>query len=235
MPKLLKQKDMDELANDLDLNNRIAYYRRLIDFGYSEARLSCFVATDTTLIGRFANRFAESVAISKDIDLSASDWVAIGNELMEADFGMRMDRFNAASPQNGADVSLTYDDYRAFHRVVFERPRCRVSNQDVALGIKAWSSELLIGDAPTHLTHPMWRKLSVVPEERRRQIFALRHTANVFLRDSTRSFDVRGQHLVKAGRFAVSALKFELLGDKNFYDPTRIRPKPKPKPKSKKP
>lgn len=238
MPKHLTKSDIDELRACVESRQRIEYYCKLEAFGYGEASLSYLVAADKGFIGRFANRYAESVALTKGLYLSDVDWRDVGDSLMDEDFSARLAKFNEGkinaprgSPEEtiAVDLSLEYSDYRAYHAAVFDTVKCSLDKKnETTLGVEAWASELVVGNAPKELTHPMWWHLGNGVIERRNQISQIRHLFGLIWADKNRELDVEGDRDIFEASSVVAGMPFAqvLFGDENFYSPKRWRPRP---------
>ena len=239
MPIPIAQYHVVEIESYLKDYGRVAYYSKIMMYGYAEARLSYFVATDTTLFGKFANRHAAFVAEGKNIYFAPAEWIAIGTELAHADLNARAKKITKArttAESRGepipttADISLEYDDYRKYHADIFNRwGRLDESNNLVALGIKAWASEILVGDAAEELTRPMWQRLRRLSEDTPKQFAEFRSLICVCMSDRSRTLPERMKALFRAGLNACGPLYEIWKNDANFYGEARVRPRPKRK------
>lgn len=236
MPTSLTNSTFGDLEINLKRYGRKYYYSRLVELEYEEARLSRFVVTDTELIGRFSNRYAEAVAVDRDLDFEVLEWHAIGDVLAQSDLGERNKRIvfeRTKKKLEGEpdsiffDVSLGYDEYRRYHAVVFEGwERPNVHGTKVKLGKEAWSLEIVIGDAEKSLVAPLWLRLLDVEENTGDQLAAFRRVVYSALWNRKRQFGRRLTAIGKAVWLGFRPAVSSLMSDKCFYDPERKRRRP---------
>ena len=237
MPTFLDRKSLDALEINLKEQGRLSYYSRLLDLGYEEARLSRFVVTNTELIGRFSNRYAEAVSVQKNLCFEASEWAAIGEALAHDDWKAREKRLikriadaklRGEPIPTSFDVSLGYSEYRSYHADVFNRwIRPNIYNAPVPLGKEAWSLEIVIGDAEETLVAPLWRRMVDVEEYCVDQVFAVCRVVVDALRNGRRPLGQRLKAVAAAFNTGFGPFLDSLERDTNFYKQERIRPKPK--------
>lgn len=114
--KVLSQADILLLKSYADAKDAVSYYELLIEKGYDYGHLALGVVEGNTLAGVAARLYAETVAVDDGITLSESEWQAITNELMQADFLARKQLFNANPSQ---PVELGWQPVLDYHVTVF--------------------------------------------------------------------------------------------------------------------
>jgi hypothetical protein len=114
--QVLSQADILVLKSYADAKDAVSYYEFLIEKGYDYGHLALGVVEGNTLAGAAARLYAETVAADDGITLSESEWQAITNELMLADFDLRKDMFDLDPSK---PVELGWQPVLDYHVTVF--------------------------------------------------------------------------------------------------------------------
>lgn len=118
---------------------RINYYTALASFGNPYGAVGLSVALEHELAGRVANAFFMSVAMDEGVQVTASQWQSIGDELMRQDFAARSAKHIINQDGIVYYEDISYDDIKLYHQVVYN-----TLGNTVPLGqgvsIQAWTA-----------------------------------------------------------------------------------------------
>ena len=141
-----KEDIFNSLKTYHDRKNRSEYYRCLLKAGDPYGKLALGVVEQSLFSGRVARRFAECIARQTGVIISDRLWLKISEELMDADWEERQERY--AKKQ---DICfLKWNTIRDYHAQVFK---------DNRIPAKAWTAYIplnLVGNAQAPL---LWRAM----------------------------------------------------------------------------
>ncbi|MND30136.1 hypothetical protein D3C80_206630 [compost metagenome] len=136
----LNEANIDDLQWILEEGGSIElYYVALASMGDGYGDLAAGVVGNDSFSGKIANAFAWSVTNSVNPALAQGNWDAtwkkISEELAQADFQMRLDKYNRGLD----DHSLSYREIQQYHNSVF------AAN---GLPAEAWTAEIVLNSHP---------------------------------------------------------------------------------------
>lgn len=136
---VLSASDIELMQRAIDSGDAYTYYNLILSRGDFYGSLAQGVVWDDTFSGKIANSFAWSVTNAVNPALAQGNWETtwskVSSELMQADFAMRLDKYNRG--QN--DHSLDYREIQQYHNQVF------VGN---GLPAEAWTAEIILRNHP---------------------------------------------------------------------------------------